>query len=145
MANLKKRLYVSLLAALCSVPVIWIIISFIWNRGLFDYGTGISQLSFTFFMTTLISNPYILAGLIFYGGFFLYFHFFKVLKNGIGYWDIFLKGQKKELIFCYGIVFVIAVLGGFFPVFASMFVPVAFILLIPVSCFHLSITKMIER
>lgn len=145
MTNLKKHLYISLLVALCSIPIMWIIIGFIWNRGFFDYGTGISQLSFTSFMTNLISNPYILTALIFYIGFFLYFYFFKALKNGIGYWDIFLKGQKKELIVCYGVVLIVAVFGSFFPVFASMFVPIAFILLIPISCFNLLMTKLVER
>ena len=140
MNELKKKIMISALAAVLFFPIVLIGINVLWNIGLFDFGTGISSMSFFEAIVQLyaiILDPVLIVFLCFY---FYRYGYLKVKRHGAGYLINYAQKIRIEILIVYAAVLAVGFAHQLFPMFAALFVPVILSIFLPITVFILLLT-----
>ena len=145
MNELKKKIMISALAAVLFFPIVLIGINVLWNIGLFDFGTGISSMSFFEAIVQLyaiILDPVLIVFFCFY---FYRYWYLKVKRHGAGYLINYAQKIRIEILIVYAAVLAVGCAHQLFPMFAALFVPVILSILLPITVFILLLAEFLSK
>ena len=145
MSELKKKIMISALTAILFFPIVLVGINVLWNIGLFDFGTGISSMSFFEAIVQLyaiILDPVLIVFLCFY---FYRYWYLKVKRHGAGYLINYAQKIRIEILIVYAAVLAVGFAHQLFPMFAALFVPVILSIFLPITVFILLLAEFLSK
>lgn len=137
MSTLNKKVIINTVLSILSLPISIFIVYSLWEMNLFDFGAGISSMDFLdIFKKFSLSlfDPVLISGLFFY---FYYYCYSKIKKYGVNYVSSLIKKLGIELGIAYAVLLVVALFNKLITPFASFFIPMILIYLIPITVFVL--------
>ena len=135
-----RRMIIAIILSIVSIPIVMFAVLTLWKIGVFDFGTTLSQLDLTQIIQQFriplfpeLTFEIIMFGLVIYYGWYK-----KIKVCGIENIDVFVGFVKKDLLIGYIVLILVLLSVPFFEYFASLFVPVLLIILIPLTVFVIS-------
>ena len=128
MRTLKSKLFVSILAAIISFPIIIIIVNYLWKVGLFNFNTGLYEMPFKELLTHTLGHTFDIAAIMLLIVYFYFAWYQRIKDNGIKIISNIVNREKKILVFCYLAVLLVIILGGLFSIiseFTALFTPIS--------------------